>query len=261
MDYKQGRGRKGHLQEEHCNALLEWIEENNNITLRELVIKIESKFQISTSQSAINRVLKKLNFSYITPRPIHNKQDSSTHTAFKKNLQREMDGHPGRTLYFFDESRFGTHSNLGHGWFEKGKRSRVEVKLGFQNFYVYSAVSPSSGDSFSLLASSVDTDIMNIYLDKLSKHLGEKTALVVMDGASWHRSKALKVSKNISTLLLPPYSPELNPVERLWHYVKSKLIRNKIYNNLSDLEESVCAFLCGLNNKLIQSICSFDYLN
>ena len=172
-----------------------------------------------------------------------------------------MDGHPDRALYFFDESRFGTHSKLGHGWFKKGKRSTVQIKLGFENFYLYSAVNPKNGDCFSLIAPSANTDCMNIYLEELSKHLGGQEALIVMDGASWHRSKALKVPDNITIILLPPYSPELNPVERLWHYAKSKLIRNQIYDNLEDLEDRVCAFLCSLSSESIQSICSFNYLN
>ena len=177
----------------------------------------------------------------------------------KKNLKTQMSEQPHRLLYFFDESRFGTHSKLGHGWFEKGKRSAVQIKLGFKNFYIYSAVSPKDGDSFSLIAPYVNTDIMNIYLDKLSEHLGKKTALVVMDGASWHRSKMLKAPSNINILLLPPYSPELNPVERLWHYAKSKLIKNQIYESLEELEDKVCAFLCALDEATIQSVCNFNY--
>ena len=50
-----------------------------------------------------------------------------------------------KRIFFFDESRFGTHSKIGHGWYKTGSRTRVDVKLGFQNFYVYSAVEPSKG--------------------------------------------------------------------------------------------------------------------
>ena len=66
--------------------------------------------------------------------------------SLKKNLAIEEN----KKLFFFDESRFGTHSKVGHGWFEKGKRTDVKVQLGFQNFYIYSAVNTISGDSFTL---------------------------------------------------------------------------------------------------------------
>ena len=137
----------------------------------------------------------------------------------------------------------------------------MPVKLGFKNFYVYSMITPDNGDHFSLLATTVDTTCMNVFLSELSSHLGTKRLLLVMDQASWHRSKALKVPDNVKIVLLPPYSPELNPVERLWGHMKSKLLRNKIYPNLDELEEAVCAFLRQLSSDTVRSVCRCNYLN
>jgi hypothetical protein len=72
-------------------------------------------------------------------------------------------------LFFFDESRFGTHSKLGHGWFAKGKRTGVAVKLGFANFYLYSAVEPETGEVFTLEIPHVNTNCMNVFLHEMSK--------------------------------------------------------------------------------------------
>ncbi len=65
--------------------------------------------------------------------------------------------HSEKELFFFDESRFGTHSKVGHGWFKKGSRTQVKVKLGRENFYLYSAVNPRNGENFSLFAPNVNT--------------------------------------------------------------------------------------------------------
>ena len=65
----------------------------------------------------------------------------------------------------------------------------------------------------------VNTECMNIFLENMSKYLSNQTSIIVMDRASWHRSKDLKVPSNIKIILLPPYSPELNPVERLWRHI------------------------------------------
>ncbi|WP_425361806.1 transposase [Candidatus Tisiphia endosymbiont of Mystacides longicornis] len=94
-------------------------------------------------------------------------------------------------MYFFDESRFGTHSKLGHGWFRKGIRTQVKIKIGFQNFYVYSAVNPITGDDFSLMMPNVNTMSLNMFLAEMSKHIGVQKAIVVMDCAGWHKSKDL----------------------------------------------------------------------
>ena len=175
--------------------------------------------------------------------------------SLKKNLVIEEN----KLLFFFDESRFGSHSKAGHGWFEKGKRTSIKVKLGFQNFYIYSAVNPISGDDFTLKMPNVDTTCMNVFLEEMSKEIGESEAVIIMDGAGWHKSKDLVIPKNITIKLLPPYCPELNPVERLWLYIKQNTIRNKIYENISSLEDVVCDFIKNLKIDEIKRVCNFGY--
>ena len=145
----------------------------------------------------------------------------NSHVSLKKNLAKKIEENPRKELYFFDESRFGTHSKIGHGWFPKGIRTSVSVKLGFENFYVYSAVSPKTWNDCSLLMPYVNSTCMNVFLGYIEKELGREEILLVMDGAGWHKSKGLKIPKNIEIIYLPPYSPELNPVERLWLYSKT----------------------------------------
>ncbi|MDX2049976.1 MAG: transposase, partial [Rickettsiaceae bacterium] len=104
----------------------------------------------------------------------------------------------------------------------------IDVKLGFQNFYMYSAVDPESGEDFSLILPSVNTNCMNLFLKEMSQQIGKDNIIMVMDGAGWYHSKDLKIPPNIEIVHLPAYSPELNPVERLWLYIKQKIIKNTI---------------------------------
>ena len=129
----------------------------------------------------------------------------------KKNLQTIKGENPTTPIYFFDESRFGTHSKLGYGWFRKGERTEVKIKLGFNNFYLYSAVNISTGKDVTLRAPSVNSDCMNIWLDQFSYFLNGEQAILVMDGAGWHKSKNLNIPSNLKIIFLPPYSPQLNP--------------------------------------------------
>ena len=100
---------------------------------------------------------------------------------------------------------------------------------------------------------------MNIFLQKMSKEIGESEAVVIMDSAGWHKSKDLVVPKNITITLLPPYCPELNPVERLWLYIKQNTIKNKIYESIAALEVMVCDFIKNLKVDQIKQICNFSY--
>jgi transposase len=155
-----------------------------------------------------------------------------------------------------DEARFGTHSKLGHGWFPTGIRSRINVRLGFKNFYLYGAIEPTTGEAFTLLLPSTNTEIMSIFLEQFSQKYPEELITLIMDGAGWHKAKKLRIPKNIKIVFLPPYCPELNPVERFWLYIKKAVLRNKIYHSLDHLKDAVCSFLNSISSPTIMSLCS-----
>ena len=163
-------------------------------------------------------------------------------------------------VYFFDESRFGTHSKVGHAWYKRGIRTPVKVKLGYESFYLYSAVNPKTGRDFTLLLPKVNTQGMNIFLDQFSRTLGGKKAVIVMDGAPWHRSKSLVIPVNLRIIIQPPYSPELNPVERLWLYIKNNTIRNKVFNNIEQLHAAIALFINSLTLAKTKSVCNVNYI-
>ena len=175
-------------------------------------------------------------------------------------MKKVVSKEPNKMVYFFDESRFGTHSKIGHGWFPKGSRTSVKINLGFKSFYVYGAVCTKSGNSFSLVLPEVNTENMNIFLKKFSEQIGLDQVIFIMDGASWHKSKNLVIPKNIKAFYLPPYSPDLNPIERLWSFIKKYTLRNKCYINIEDLEKDVCEFINKLESSSIKKTCTAKYL-
>lgn len=179
----------------------------------------------------------------------------------KKNLRDKTSQNPQKQIFFFDESRFGTHSKIGHGWFKKGTRTEIKIKLGFQNFYLYSAVNPQTGQDFTLMLPKVNTAHMSLFLKEMAKAMKGAETIIVMDGAGWHKSANLEIPANIEIIYLPPYSPELNPIERLWLYIKQDIIKNKIYASIVELEDAVCEFILKrLNTTVLKSICSASYL-
>jgi transposase len=176
----------------------------------------------------------------------------------KKNLPVQIK--EGEEVWFFDESRFGTHSKIGHGWFKTGIRTPVKIKLGYKNFYLYSATNPKTGKEFSLLLPNVNIDCMNVFLEELGKVNKDHKMVIIMDGAGWHKSDKLLIPKNIRIIILPPYSPELNPVEKLWQYIKDRTIKNRIYKTIRELEDAVCRFIRALTPEIIRSVCGVSYV-
>lgn len=85
-----------------------------------------------------------------------------------------------------------------------------------------------------------------------------------MDGAGWHKCPdyLMQNTKNIKIILLPPYSPELNPVERIWQYIKNHTIKNKVFGTIGELEDEICDFVKNkLTSQIIKTICGSEIVN
>jgi transposase len=101
---------------------------------------------------------------------------------------------------------------------------------------------------------------MNIFLKEFSTFIKNKKIVIVMDGAGWHKSDKLRYPKNIRIIIQPAYSPELNPIEKLWQYIKDHNIKNRVYKTLKELEDRVCRFLQTLTSEIIKSVCGVSYI-
>ena len=145
-------------------------------------------------------------------------------------------------------------------WAEKGKPLEIKVKQGYKNFYIYSSVSPHSGDSFSLFMPEVNTDMMNVYLKELFKSFPDKKLMLIMDQAPWHQSNNLIVPENIAIKFLPPYSPELNPIEKLWWWLRKERIHNKVFKTLNAIMDSLELEFRNLTPDILSSLCRCSYL-
>ena len=101
---------------------------------------------------------------------------------------------------------------------------------------------------------------MNVFLEEFAKIIKQRKVLIVMDGAGWHKSDKLIFPQNIRIIIQPPYSPELNPIERLWQHIKDNTIKNRVYKTLPELEDKVCKFVRTLNPEVIRSVCNVIYM-
>ena len=137
---------------------------------------------------------------------------------------------------------------------------QTPVNPGYQNFYIFSGVSAITGDSFSLFLSSVNTQTMNIYLGELSKAFTDCNIMLIMDQAGWHKSQRLQLPDNIQIKFLPPYSPELNPVERLWNWLKKHVCRNRLFECEETLMDVLAENLRFLSPTRLIELCGCSYL-
>ncbi len=167
---------------------------------------------------------------------------------------------PNGRVFFFDEGRFGLKPNLGRHWARKGCRPVCSVEPRYQNFYIYSAVSPQDEEAFSLFLPWVNTEMMNLYLDELAQAYPHDQILIIWDQAGWHRSHDLKLPHNIHCEPLPPYSPELNPTERLWQWLRRRVTRNRTFDSEKTLMDHLATALQDLSASRLGTLCRCSYL-
>jgi transposase len=123
----------------------------------------------------------------------------------------------------------------------KGRRAPGFVDKRFESAYLYGAVRPATGDSFALVLPWVNADLMQLFLAEFSRRIApDAHAVLVLDQAGWHGAKALTVPANITLVPLPPYSPELNPVERIWLYLRETYLSLRVLDDYDAVVDACC---------------------
>lgn len=140
-------------------------------------------------------------------------------------------------LYFQDEARFGRINTVQKCWCMKGIIQTITQQLVREYTYVFNAVCPETGKTCSLIMPTANTEAMNIFLQTLSEQQADERIILCMDKAGWHTTKQLSILKNIIAWHLPPYSPELNPVELIWREIRAKYFNNKTFSNLDKADD------------------------
>ncbi len=231
---------------------------------------LENEFQSIYSLSGTYGLLSRLKFTKIKPRPVHEKNDKTLMQQWKNDtlpvvIQNIQSAYPDKKIeiWFQDEMRFGEKTKTSSQWKLCGTAYTELKQLGFRNQYIYGAINPTTGAHVGYVSNSVCTEIMNIHLDLISKAVsGDNHALIIMDQARWHsKSKGLIVPPNINILNLPAYSPELNPVERLWKWLKERYLVNRFISKDENLTDIGCDVWNKLNSKTIKSLCQVSFTN
>lgn len=160
-------------------------------------------------------------------------------------------------LYAVDESRFGLLSIPRRCLTAKGVKPIVPYQHRFQNCYLFGAYSPVNGSSLTLEMPYCNAGCFQLFLDTLSARQPEEFKILLLDNGAFHHSSILKIPKNIHLLFIPPYSPELNPAEQIWRYIKDN-IANTIFENMQMLSDKLCEVVQTLSNDTIQSITGWE---
>ena len=149
-------------------------------------------------------------------------------------------------------------------WAWKGSRPRGVRQTQYGDFYVLKAVCVGSGAASGLISPTLNVAVVDLFLEQFARELPAGAhAVLVWDGAGFHTGSGLVVPSEVSLIQLVPYSPELNPVENLWHYLRSPHRSLRVYRDYEALEEAaMMAWQAAcLAPGLVRSICAAPYVS
>jgi transposase len=230
-------------------------------TARKLHGWINSTLQSDLSYRTVVRYLHEHDYKRKIPRPMPEPPNKEAwedqREAFASELLDLLED-PNCEVFFGDEAGFEGDPRPRSKWVKRGSRPEQGYYGGHIRQNVVGAVNPSDGELVSLIVSHNDTEVFQAFLDTMAREVPDegKRIYLVLDNASWHRSKSLEWH-HIKPVFLPPYSPDFNPIERLWQHLKSHYLAGfitKYSDELADkLEESIRDLLN--KPKTLQSIC------
>lgn len=145
-------------------------------------------------------------------------------------------------VWFQDEARIGQKGTLTRIWAQRGSRPTAPRDQRYSWAYLFGAVCPARAAASALVLPCANAKAMNEHLKEISRAVATGAhALLLMDGAGYHEKADLKLPKNITLLTLPAYSPELNPVENVWQYLRQNFLANRVFDDYDAIIDACCA--------------------
>ncbi|MEG4275872.1 MULTISPECIES: IS630 family transposase, partial [unclassified Microcoleus] len=268
LTVKKAPGKTPHIPPEVRERLIKKLQEPEGETsYGKLQIWLEKECGIKVSYKVVHDLVHYKLKSYLkVPRPQSNKVNEVAQTNFKKKLWEIIKvmikyfgtGQPVR-IWCQDESRFGLITMQGRMITLKGVKPIGKKQWKRGNFYVYGVVEPSTGEQYYQEFSQLNHNYFQEFLNGFAQKYSDYFNLIIMDNGSFHKALLLDWHDHVMPIYLPAYSPELNPIERLWEHTKKDL-KWENYSSLDKLKEQVDIIIKSITNEEVLSLCGWDYI-
>ena len=243
------------LTQAHRQALLEIVESGPipavhgvvRWRLIDLAQWVFEEFRISISKQTLSRELRALGLRKLSARPRHHAQDAEAWRRLKnfaasldEIAERDAAGKPIE-IWFQDEARIGQKNKITRRWARRGTRPSAPHDQRTRSTYIFGAICPAQGTAAGLILPRCNTAAMALHLAEISRTVTPGAhAVLLLDQAGWHLSDKLDIPANITLMPLPPKSPELNPVENIWQFIRDNWLSNRVFRSYDDILDHCC---------------------
>lgn len=246
-----GGGRKPLMSPKIEEALTEKLRSGTFRTAGQIEKWLKDEHQLEYGKGSIYYVLGKLGGRLKVPRPSHEKKDQLKEVEFRTTLaeqlcQLNLPKDKEMKLWVYDEMRYGLHPLLRKMWSLLSTRVIAPVNRRFKWGYVFGAIEVSGNGSEFLYTDGLSKEMDALFVNQIASSNPEEMHVIIGDGAGFHHKEGQDYSEalasNVRILTLPPYSPELNPIEKLWDIVKDTICTVN-WESIDKLEESLTKIL------------------
>lgn len=247
-------GSQGHLNQAQTEAIKRHVDEKVYRYVKDIRAYVKKTHGISYTTSGMTKWLHKNNFRYKKPQPVPAKLNPEHQKAFIESYQllKEKAGIK-EPIYFVDSVHPEHQTRLSYGWIKKGVRKAIATTGRQHRVNMIGGICLSNHRIVYERAQKVNEVSLQSFLYRLRKHHpGRYKVHVIWDNAGYHCSKIVKAfaeELGIEVHYLPPYSPNLNPIERLWKIMHEEVTYNRYYPTFSDFTEAIKHFFRHINKK------------
>lgn len=244
-------GSESKLSQAEQQELSRHLEDNNYIVVKDICAYVEREYGKRYTVSGMVRLLYRLGFTYKKPKLVPGKLDPEKQEEFKlgyKLLKNNL--RQDEAIYFMDSVHPQYQARARYGWIKKGTNKTLPIYSGWKRMHIIGALNVANLDLVKADKPKVNGDYIVEFLQQLEVQTRDKTKVyLICDNAGYHKSKKVKEylrNSKIELLFLPPYSPNLNPIERLWKFMHSKVSNNKYYQNFEQFTEEILNFFINI---------------
>ena len=249
------QGRVSFLNDKQINQLCEELESQIYLTTSSVIEYVKNAFDVTYTMGGMRDLLHRMGYEFKKPKLAPGNADRELQEEFVAYYEAYMQEKPADTEILFIDAVHPEHNTMAaYGWIKRGQERKLSTNSGRQRLNLHGAINAETMEMTVVESKSIDKDSTIELLETLSQKYPLSSQLhIILDNARYHHSKEvkdyLKENQRINLVFLPPYSPELNLIERVWKYFKKNVLYNKYYENLKVFRDASIKFFRQIGEK------------
>lgn len=247
------KGRDSLLTESQKFILHSELDRTIHLNTRSVVDFVQSKFDIQYSTSGMRDLLHRMGYEYKKPKLVPGNPDRDAQKKFVRHYESLMRHKPSDAEVLFVDAVHPEHNTMAaYGWIRRGEKKELKTNSGRQRLNLHGAINAETHEVTVIESKTVNKESTLQLFDIIHQKYHKASVIyLILDNASYHYSKEVKSwlqDKKVKLMFLPPYSPNLNLIERLWRFFKKRVLYNTYYKTIKDFRQASISFFRKIND-------------